>query len=463
MKKTATELQAGSFRDPSGFIFKQSGKLLRQVNNYYKKDYDLLVESGLLEELVSNGLLVSHKDVTDKVGFVAIDGYKVIQPEIVDFISYPYEWSFSQLKDAALTTLEIQRRALSKGMVLKDASAYNIQFHGAKPVFIDTLSFEKYNEGDPWVAYKQFCQHFLAPLALMARADVDLSKLMRIYIDGIPLPLASKLLSRRTKLNVRLLTHLHWHARTQMKHSQDGEKASAKKTKISKNAMIGLVSNLATTVKSLKWNPTGTEWGDYYSFTNYSDKSFAAKKKIITKYVQDIKPKKAWDVGANNGLFSRIASELGVPTVAFDIDPIAVEENYRQIKKQKEQNILPLVMDLTNPSPSLGWASEERESFIQRGPADVVFSLALIHHLALSNNLPLAKLADFFATIGDHLVMEFVPKGDSQVNILLATRKDIFPDYTEAGFEEAFKTRFKIVSKDKVPGSKRTLYLLKRK
>lgn len=462
MKKTTTESLAGSFRDPSGFVFKKDGKLYRQVNKYYKKDYDLLVESGLLEELTEAGLLVAHKDVTGKVGFAGPDGYKVIQPEVVDFISYPYEWSFSQYKDAALTTLEIQRRALAKGMVLKDASAYNIQFQNGKPVFIDTLSFETYNAGEPWVAYKQFCQHFLAPLALMARTDVDLSKLMRVNIDGIPLPLASKLLGRRSKSNLRLLTHIHWHARSQMKHAHDGEKASTKKATLSKNAMVGLIANLASTVKSLKWNPTGTEWGDYYSFTNYSDRSFSAKKKIITGYVEKVKPKRVWDVGANNGLFSRIASEMGVSTVAFDIDPIAVEGNYRQIKKQKENNILPLVMDLTNPSPSLGWASEERESFIERGPADIVFSLALIHHLAISNNLPLEKLADFFASIGKHLVIEFVPKGDSQVNILLATRKDIFPDYNEAGFEKAFKKRFKIVSKDKVPGSKRTLYLLKR-
>jgi ribosomal protein L11 methylase PrmA len=463
MKQSNIELQAGSFRDPSGFVFSRGGKLYRQVNHYYKKDYDQLVKSGLLNELSASGLLVAHKDVTDKMAFASSDGYKVIQPDIIDFISYPYEWSFSQYKDAALTTLEIHRRALEKGMVLKDASAYNIQFQAGRPVFLDTLSFEAYNEGEPWIAYKQFCQHFLAPLALMAYTDVDLSKLMKVYIDGIPLPLASKLLPKKTKRNLRLLTHIHWHAKTQLKHAEDGKKTTAKKIRLSKSAMQGLINNLAATVKALRWNPTGTEWGEYYTFTNYSDRSFDAKKKIIKGYVEKAKPKTAWDVGANNGLFSRIASEQGVPTVAFDIDPIAVEENYRQVKKAGEENILPLVMDLTNPSPSLGWASEERESFVERGPADIVFSLALIHHLAISNNLPLAKLADFFATIGKYLVLEFVPKGDSQVNILLATRKDIFPDYTEDGFEQAFKTRFSIVSKNKVPGSKRTLYLLKRK
>lgn len=463
MSKITVEPLAGSFRDPSGFIFKQGGKLYRQINTYYKTNFDALLESGLLDELFAEELLVKHKDVTGKVGFADKDGYKIIEPENIDFISYPYEWSFSQYKDAALTTLEIQRRALAKGMVLKDASAYNIQFKNGKPVFIDTLSFEKYKPGEPWIAYKQFCQHFLAPLALMARSDVDLSKLMKVYIDGIPLPLASKILPKRTKLDIRLSTHIHWHAKSQLKHAHDGEKSTGKTRKLSKNAMTGLIANLAKTVQLLKWNPSDTEWGDYYTFTNYSDRSFNSKKKIIAGYVKKANPKIVWDVGANNGLFSRIASTAGINTVAFDIDPIAVEKNYRQVKKENEAQILPLVMDLTNPSPGIGWANEERDSMEGRGPADVVFSLALIHHLAISNNLPFSKLADFFASIGKHLVMEFVPKGDSQVNILLATRKDIFPDYNESGFEKAFKAKFTIVSKDKVPGSKRTLYLLKRK
>lgn len=457
------QAQKGSFRDPSGFIFTKNGKLLRQINKYYKSDYDLLTDSGLLDDLVKDNLLINHKEVTNKVGLQNKDGYKIIQPEIINFISYPYEWSFSQYKDAALTTLEIQRRALAKGMVLKDASAYNIQFYNGKPIFIDTLSFEKYEEGEPWVAYKQFCQHFLAPLALMAHTDVELSKLMRIYIDGVPLPLASKLLPWKTKSNLKIFTHIHLHAKSQMKHAEDGKTTKARKTRLSKNAMIGLISNLANTIKSLSWNPSSTEWGEYYTFTNYSDKAFKSKKKIIDGYVLSSRPKAVWDVGANNGLFSRIASDRGIDTVAFDIDPIAVEKNYRSTKHNKENSILPLVMDLTNPSSSIGWAHEERDSLIGRSPADMVFCLALIHHLAISNNLPLVKIADFFAETSKYLVIEFVPKGDSQVDILLATRKDIFTDYNEAGFEKAFSSRFKIVSKDKVPGSKRTLYLLKKK
>jgi hypothetical protein len=457
------ELQEGSFRDPSGFVFKKDGKLLRQINNCYKNDYNLLISSGLFEELVADGLLVEHKELKVQSNLMTKDCFKVIEPQLIEFISYPYEWAFGQLKSAALATLEIHRRAIAKGMVLKDASTYNIQFRNGAPVMIDTLSFEKYNEGDPWIAYKQFCQHFLAPLSLMAHTDVELSKLLRIYIDGIPLPLASKLLPLRTKTNAGLLTHVHWHAKSQLKHAQDGKKKNTKKTAlISKNAMLGLLTSLANTTKALNWKQAGTEWGDYYLFTNYSDKAFETKKKIVRQFIEETKPNSVWDIGANDGTFSRLAGDKDIPTVAFDVDPIAVEKNYRQVVQNKEKRILPLVMDLTNPSPSLGWASEERASLVKRGPVDLILSLALIHHLAISNNLPLPKIADFFASLCKYLIIEFVPKGDSQVNILLATRKDIFPFYSEQGFEKAFKTRFKVVSKKKVAGSKRTLYLLKK-
>lgn len=464
MNKTTSFAQhEASFRDPSGFMFELNGKLYRQINKDYKRDYDHLLESGLYNELISKGLLIKHKDVSNKINFVTKDGYKVIEPDLVKFISYPYEWSFSQYKDAALTTLELQRRALEKGMILKDASAYNIQFLDGVPILIDTLSFEKYTGNEPWIAYKQFCQHFLAPLVLMSETDIDLSKLMKIYIDGVPLMLASKLLKGRSKRKLGIFTHIKMHARSQSKHADDGRAKKAKQVYMSKNAMMGLITSLASTVKAIKWEPKGTEWGAYYSFTNYSKSAFNTKQKIINKYINKVKPRTVWDVGANNGLFSRIASDAGVPTVAFDIDPIAVEANYRRVKESNEKNMLPIVMDLTNPSPSIGWANNERESFTKRGPVDMIFSLALIHHLSISNNLPLSKSADYFSSLCNYLVIEFVPKGDSQVNILLATRKDIFPDYNESGFEKAFSKKFNVISKDKVGASKRTLYLMKRK
>jgi hypothetical protein len=402
------------------------------------------MSGGLYKELTDKGLLISHKELKDPVQ--SKEGYKIIQPEKIPLISYPYEWSFSQLKDAALLTLEIQKIAMKHGMSLKDASAYNVQFLKGRPVFIDTLSFEIAEKPKPWVAYKQYCQHFLAPLSLMAQTDVSLSKLMRTNIDGIPLDVASKLLPRRSRFSFGLMTHIHMHAKSQIRHASSA-KDSVKTKGISQNALAGIINNLVSTTKKLNWKQNRTEWGEYYTFTNYNDKSFSTKKKIIDKYIDIAKPKTVWDLGANNGLFSRIASDKGISTVAFDIDPIAVEANYHKVRKDREENILPALMDLTNPSPALGWAHQERESVEQRGPVDMVFSLALIHHLAISNNLPLESVAEYFARLGRHLVIEFVPKGDSQVNILLATREDIFPNYTEEGFEKAFSSSYEILEK----------------
>ena len=218
---------SSSFRDPSGFLFTKDGKIYRQINKTYKENYDLLVGSSLLKKLTDNGFLIPHKEVGMNLAQTE-QSYKIIQPEKIPFISYPYEWSFSMLKDAALLTLNIQKTALDHDMSLRDATAYNIQFIHGKPILIDTLSFEKFNE-KPWVAYKQFCQHFLAPLALMSYVDVELGKLLREYIDGIPLNLATKFLPFKTKIKPGLLIHLHLHASSQQKHANKGEKMRNKK------------------------------------------------------------------------------------------------------------------------------------------------------------------------------------------------------------------------------------------
>jgi hypothetical protein len=448
---------SASFRDPSGFLFSRDGVLYRQVNLKYEQEYRQLMESGLYDKLVKAGLLIPHLEVEGTSAEPEL-AHKIIQPERVPFISYPYEWSFSQLKDAALATLSIQRRALKIGMSLKDASAYNIQFVRGKATLIDTLSFELYKEGQPWVAYRQFCQHFLAPLALMALRDVRLNQFLRVYIDGVPLDLASELLPSSTRFNFGLLTHIHLHAGAQKRYS--GAEVKSRAATMSKQAMTGLIDSLDSTVRKLEWKPGGTEWGNYYDITNYSDAAFEHKKQLVKEWSARLKPSLVWDLGANNGVFSRIAGEMGAFVVSSDIDPTAVEQNYRQVKGEKTENLLPLLVDLTNPSPSIGWANEERDSFGARGPADMALALALIHHLAISNNVPLLQVADFFAKIGKWLVIEFVPKADSQVQKLLVSREDIFPNYTREGFENAFRQRFRIAEAVNVRESERVLYLM---
>ena len=362
-----------------------------------------------------------------------------------------------------MATLSIQKRALKAGMSLKDASAYNIQFVHGKPVLIDTLSFDVYQESQPWVAYRQFCQHFLAPLALMALRDVRLSQLMRIYIDGVPLDLASQMLSVSTRLNFGLLTHIHVHAGAQKRFANAEIERVKMRGSMNKQSMIGLVENLQATVKKLKWKVSRTEWGNYYDTISYSDNAFEHKKEVLTDWVERVKPELVWDLGANNGEFSRIASETGIYTISADIDPAAVEQNYLRVRQENENHLLPLVLDLTNPSPALGWANRERDSLGQRGPADMVFALALVHHLAISNNIPLSRVAEFFSELGKWLVIEFVPKSDSQVQRLLRSREDIFDQYTKEDFERAFEAYYIIRGITPIKESERTLYLLQKR
>lgn len=464
MRTMNNQVHPASFRDPSGFLFKRDGVLYRQVNLSYREEYELLKSSGLYDELVEKGWLVAHAEVDLEPGQASL-AYKVLQPELLEPISYPYEWSFSQLKDAALRTLGIQKRALKKGMSLKDASAYNIQFRDARPILIDTLSFEIYKPGQPWVAYKQFCQHFLAPLALMAKRDVRLNQLLRVYIDGIPLDLASRLLPAGTRLNFGLSAHIHLHASFQRRHASSAEKVNNRGAGMSQQGLEGLIDSLRAGILALRWNPHGTEWGDYYSETSghYSDAASLHKMVIIEKFLDQAAPQSAWDLGANTGNFSRAASSRGIPTVAFDIDPGAVELNFLACKKNKDKNLLPLVLDLTNPSPAIGWNNRERMSLLERGPVDAVLALALIHHLAIANNVPLPRLADFFHQVSRWLVIEFVPKEDSQVQLLLASREDIFPEYTREGFEAAFEPFFEIHSSIPVNETRRILYLMQRR
>ena len=446
--------------DPSGNVFISNGIVYRQINNSYRQDYDHLISSGLYSRLVASGLLVPHEESGGWVG-LAPSVYKIIKPKEIPFIAYPYEWCFSQLKDAALLTLEVQKRSLLCGMSLKDCSAYNVQFKDGKPVFIDTLSFEPYREGEPWVAYRQFCQHFLAPLALMSRRDIRLSQLLRIYLDGIPLDLASSLLPVRTRFDLSLLMHIHLHAKAQRYYSH--KTAVIRKGGVTRPAFMGLIDNLESAIQKLRWEPSGTEWCDYEQDTNYSPAGLEHKKQIVSKFLDRVNPKVLWDLGANTGVFSRLAGSKNIHVLSFDFDAAAVEKNYLTSLQGNALRCLPLLLDVSNPSPGTGWENRERMSLIERGPADTVLALALIHHLALSHNLPFDRIADFFHKIGNWLIIEFVPKDDSQVQRMLAPRKDIFLNYTQEEFERAFGVLFIIHKKAEITDTKRILYLMEKK
>jgi hypothetical protein len=333
-------------------------------------------------------------------------------------------------------------------------------------VLIDTLSFGRLPEGEPWVAYRQFCQHFLAPLALMSYRDVRLGQLLRVHLDGVPLDLAAELLPTRAKSRPPLLMHVFAHAKSQSKHSGDAQAGTAdrKRGGFNLQAFRGVLSSLESGIRKLSWDPDGTTWSGYYGEADhYTAEAGDHKRALVEEYLTAAGPASVWDLGGNTGPFSRIASERGIPTVCFDIDPGCVEVNYREVVSKGQANLLPLIMDLTNPSPSIGWDNRERDSLRERGPADMAFALALVHHLAIGNNVPLPQIAATFRGLCTWLAIEFVPKSDPKVGVLLASREDIFPDYAQEGFERAFAPLFDVQRSELVKGSERTLYLMRGK
>ena len=453
------DLIGSSFRDPSGFVFLHDGAVHRQVQPRYKREYDHLLGSGLYGELTSDGLLVSHDEASLDIA-PAEGAYRVLAPERVPFVSYPYEWSFSQLKDAALLTLELQSRALRHGMCLKDASAFNVQFFGARPAFIDTLSFEMYQEGRPWVAYHQFCEHFLAPLALMSHVDERLGRLFSVHIDGVPLDLASRMLPRRSWIRPGLFVHLHLHARSVSRYG-DRQTGSIRTREVSRRGLDALLEHLRSTILALRWDPSRTEWATYAEDHGYDADANEAKRRAVKDMVLESRPGRVWDLGANTGTFSRIAAESNASVVALDLDIGAVERHYLDLRSRKDDRVLPLVMDLSNASGPLGFAHRERMSLEERGPADLLLALALVHHLAISHNVPLPVLADWLAKLGRWLVIEWIPKDDPQTQRLLRSREDVFTDYEVGAFEQAFGRCFTIVRRVELPESARVLYLMR--
>lgn len=448
---------SSSFRDPAGAVYRQGSKLFRTIESSYEPHYRHLMSSGLYRELTENQLLVphlereGHQDRLQKI---------IIEPSLIPFISYPYEWSFSALKDAALLTLEIQRIALGFGMSLKDASAYNVQFLGARPIFIDTLSFEMCEKNHPWVAYRQFCQHFLAPLAIACLVDERLALLSRQFMDGVPLNLASRLLPAKTRLSPWLMMHIHLHALGSDYFSE--RPIDLKRRPLFKNATLALIDSLKKAINTLHLSPKKTEWSDYYQNTNYSDKAFFHKQSLVKEFVQMVRPISVWDLGANNGVFSRISAEYNIPTISFDLDPIAVDQNYRRARADNPAHLLPLIMDLTNPSPDLGFNHSERDSLLKRGPADMALALGLIHHLVISNHTPLEFLASFFADLCRFLVIEFIDPDDSQVKRLMRNKTSLHHPYDEQTFVEQFHKKFIIERRQQIRDSKRVIYLMTR-
>ncbi|MGQ0535697.1 MAG: SAM-dependent methyltransferase, partial [Methanobacteriota archaeon] len=441
---------AGSFRDPAGYVVRRDGRILRRITPAGRDDYRLLMGSGLYDALVADRLLVPHRDLGED-----LRGDLLLSPEELPFVSYPSEWCFSALRDAALLTLRVQRLAVERGMTLRDASAYNVQFRGCRPVFIDTSSFARREPGAPWAAYRQFCMHFLAPLAIMAHVDPRLGSLFRGHLDGVPLDLASRILPLGARLRPSLLVHLLLHG----KMAAGGGAARSRKQTVPTSGLLGLLDDLSSAVRRLRPAPLVTPWRDYDETRPYAADAAAEKARIVGDLLDRAAPRTVWDFGCNAGTFARIAAARGIPTVGFDADVGAVEAAYRAGAAEADERFLPLVMDLANPTGPFGWAGRERMSLVARGPADLGLFLALVHHLVLANNLSIDQVVDFAAEAAHRVVVEFVPPDDPQA-LRLSGRPGIErPPYDRAAFESAFGRRFRIEAAEPIAGSGRVLYL----
>lgn len=425
---------AGSFRDPAGFVFTREGEIFRQVNRAHEEAFRALAESGLYDALRADTLLIAHERADVPAADPAA-AYCVIRPEPLPFVSYPYEWSFSQWRDAALLTLEVQKRALAHGMTLKDASAYNVQFLRGRPLLVDTLSFDRYREGEPWLAYRQFCEHFLAPLAACALVDARLGRSLVTQLDGMPLDLASALLPARSWFKAGLVMHLHLHARFQRGYAS--AQAPAAQTRISRTGMLALIDSLERAITAISWRPPATAWTEYEA-AEIAEAYRARKLAAVQACVAGRALRLVYDLGANLGSFSRaVAGGQGL-VVSADADAIVVDANYRACRAEGRRDLLPLVVDLANPAPGVGWCNAERAPFLQRARPDLVMALALVHHLAIGNNLPLPRIARMFRDLCPEVIVEFVPPSDPQAVRLIAARRGAVHDYTQAAFEAAF-------------------------
>jgi ribosomal protein L11 methylase PrmA len=459
----------GSFRDPDSGVLLAEDRVYRYFSAEAANDFNALADSGLLQSLVASGRViestpVQRGDASEAYAAAGENAELIVQHPRLPFISYPYEWPFEMLKAAALTQLDLTEELLKNGFMLKDATPYNFQFMGGRPLLIDAGSFERYEEGSPWMAYSQFCRTFLNPLLLQAFKGVPFQGWLRSSLEGIDPALLSGILPLRRKfrravfLDVVMQARLSKGQKPQEKPPTDDEdRAKQKPRKVHKEVIVGSIKRLRGAIEVLKRPGGGSTWLDYEAeCPSYSAEAIEFKDRFVEQAAEDARPRIAWDLGANTGRYSEIIARHADYVVATDFDEPAVGAMYERVRDRED--ILPLVQDLLNPSPAQGWAHSERQSLEARGPADFATALALVHHLAIGGNVPLERFAAWLATVARAAVVEFVPKEDPMVKKLLQFRRDVFSDYSQAGFEAALGAHFEIKETVRIPDSHRLLY-----
>jgi hypothetical protein len=450
---------SASFKDPSGYIFQEDGIFYRQVNQSYAAEYEYLISSGLYQTLVEKKLLLAHKELNHVVN-ESPDHYKTLLPEQLPFISYPYEWSFDQLKDAALLTLRIARISVKKDMMLKDATPFNIQFFNGSPVFIDTLSFEKSDFTKPWIAYRQFCETFLFPLLLEHYLQIDVQQWLSVYLEGIPVKTTAALLPLKSRLNLGVWLNVYLQNNIRSKGSSGSGKSNYQKDR-----MLRLLEHLISVIKKTRIDESArSTWNNYYGETILSQGYLRAKEEIFKSLISDIKDCRVLDLGSNDGYFSKIIADNNNQVISADFDSQCINRFYNQLKTEKRTNILPLCIDISNPPPATGFRNAERQSFLERVPSDAVTALALIHHLVLSKNILLTDAALQFSELTKKwLIIEFVPLQDEKAQQLIANKSSFHEPYDIPAFKECFLTYFEIEREVQIPVTGRVLFKMRKR
>ena len=470
----ALSINTGSFRDPDNRVYEipssnSNKRILRGLSHNALANYKALSEQEFFNKFIDSKKIVKTKLLTqDDKGAMEVmaDGWAgVIEHEPIPFVTYPYEWTFSMLKDAALLHLKLIEKSLENGWTMKDATPYNIQWIGSRPIFIDIPSFQPWKEGEPWVGYRQFCSMFLTPLLLRAHLGIDHIPLLRSYIDGIPPTEAIKYFSGIKTLKKGVLSHIIFPAKVERsiekKERDDAPATKRSSGKQSLAMLLGLVQSLIRLVNKLSLKNEHTDWSQYDKTHTYNEVDFESKKAFITKYASSTHRNYIWDIGCNTGTFSRIFSDNCKNVISLDGDHNAVEQLYLTEKKNSHSNILPLVMNVGNISPDQGWAGKERLAFDQRIKPDLVLCLALIHHIRLSANIPNYLFLKWLRSLDAEIIIEFVNRNDEMVVKLLTNKSEQYEDYNLDQFILDANEFFTIEDRTPLKGGKREIFYLK--
>ena len=458
------DYEQGSFKDPFGCVFYYNDKVYRTLTPRVYELFAKWFEDGTIQKFIEAGhliesRLIAEKEVTGLPEGTSPSAALIEQPKI-EFITYPYEWCFSQLKDSALKTLDFLQQCLEGDLILKDATAFNLALHEGTPKFFDILSIEPYEENQPWIAYRQFCQQFLFPLLLSSYKGIDPQYFMRGHFLDLSAAHISRYFSGLDILKPGVFKHVTLLAMMEKSYESKNIKVreTMKEVHFPKALILNNLKNLRRTISRLEYFVPKSEWSDYTSECNYEEDDRKTKHVFIKDYLAKEKPGTLIDMGCNTGEYSYLASEVAGTVISADFDALSVERLYAGIKQDKKENIIPIVANLLNPTPSMGWAENERKSFFTRfGNLDGFFALALVHHICISGNVPVPKFVEMLHKTGKSGVVEWVDKKDGQVQKLLRNREDVFGDYDWEHFESALRTKFDIIRIEETHNGNRKL------